>query len=332
MSTTLAKQRRIRRSELRAAIRYELDDFFRYSGSIDWITLILLTAPGFFLGFLGSFLLEQNDEILLLANPVMGIGAALLGMLIGGSLFFGAVSAVMVMVVVAENILDRRSERKDRITTLRYNTRYLKRSIVRGRVPLDVNETVAHELHRRSTETLAADAGRYERYLWRRWQNQRNQTRVALERSWEQDLEAAIGMLEKEYGQLMPGQVDASYPDETDVAWHLVHQPANVAVRRLLAEYVPVERDEFSGRLLFRRGVVYTPRWVYDLAAFGEQHTHLQTAYPMFQPSYRNSKVVGDESVPIGNADRETVEKLYDPNGDGPFRSLKETVETAQRL
>jgi hypothetical protein len=52
----------------------------------------------------------------------------------------------------------------------------------------------------------------------------------------------------------------------------------------------------------------------------------------MFQPSYRNSKVVGDECVPIGNADRETVAKLYDPEGDGPFRSLEETVESARRL
>jgi hypothetical protein len=100
----------------------------------------------------------------------------------------------------------------------------------------------------------------------------------------------------------------------------------------MLAEYVPTGRDEFSGRLVFRCGVVYTPRWVYDLAAFGERHSHLNMSPPMFYSTYRSLRPVGDECAPIGNADRETVEKLYDPDGDGPFRSLRETVETARRL
>lgn len=332
MNKLNTKKDRSLRSRLRATAQYELGDFFLYNGKIDWVSMAFVAAPGAFGGILAGLMLKTEGEALVSANPLLGITITIAFMALGVLVTCVGVSLVVVVVSLTMDLLGERTPKKERIRTLRYNTKYLRRSVVGGRVPLDMNEMVTHDLHRRRTITLADDAGPYERYLWRRWQRQRERTLAALALSWSQDLTTAISQLQKARLREDSARQDTSYHDETEVAWHLAQQPTNVAVRRLLAEYVSTEQSDFNGSLLFRCGVVYTPRWVYDLAAFGERHSHFRATYPMFQPSYRNSKVVGDECVPIGNADRETVAKLYDPEGDGPFRSLEETVESARRL
>jgi hypothetical protein len=332
MNTTKKHAKPSSWSRLLAAVRYELDDFVRYDGGIDWYAVALIAAPGVLAGILLGVTFEQGGDLLITLNPVLGIATTLALTVLGGLLSCGCVGLTIVSVSLIVNVIDARAAGRERIRTLRHNTKYLRRSVVGGRVPLDMNEAVTQDLHRRSTITLADDASSYERYLWRRWQRQRERTRTALALSWSQDLTTAIRQLESDLLQDEETHWGTYYPNKTEVAWYLARQPANVAVRRILAEYVPTEVDEFSGNLRFRRGIVYTPRWIYDLAAFGERHTHVHATYPLFQPSYRGSKVVGDECVPIGDVDRETVEKLYDPAGDGPFRSLTETVEVARRL
>jgi hypothetical protein len=332
MNTTNKQEDRSAWSRLRAAVRYELEDFLCYDGRIDWYGMSLTAMPGVVAGILLGITIEREGDLLIAADPVLGIAITVTLLGVGALLSCGGVGLTVVAVALIINVMDSRAAGKERIRALRYNTKYLRRSVVGGRVPLDMNEMVTHDLHRRRTITLADDAGPYERYLWRRWQRQRERTRTALALSWSQDLTTAISELESNLFQDDEVYWGTFYPNETEVAWYLFRQPTNVAVRRILAEYVPTEVDDLSGNLRFRRGLVYTPRWVYDLAAFGERHAHVQVTYPMFQPSYRSSKVVGDECVPIGNVDRETVEKLYDPESDGPFRSLTETVETARRL
>ena len=331
MNTTNKQEDRSAWSRLRAAGRYELDDFLRYDGRIDWYAMSLTAMPGVVAGILLGITVEREGTLLLAANPLLGIAVTVTLLGAGALLSCGGVGLTIVAVALIINAMDSRAAGKERIRALRYNTKYLRRSVVGGRVPLDMNEMVAHGLATLLI-VLADDASPYERYLWRRWQRQRERTRAALALSWSQDLPTAISQLQADLSREDPGQGGTPQLDETEVAWHLTRQPANVAVRRILAEYVPTEVDDVSGSLRFRGGIVYTPRWVYDLAAFGERHAHVQVTYPMFQPSYRSSKVVGDECVPIGNVDREMVEKLYDPESDGPLRSLTETVEAARRL
>lgn len=298
-----------------------------------------LSIMGVFL----SILVTSDAKYGIRTNLILWIGVTLLCIITVTLAYLAVVSVVIVLGAALEYILDGRPDRQSRRRALVENTRILKKSVVNGRIPLEHMENVLITLRTGGLSGEPAARGPIEVYLMSRWLRQRLIAVELIETSWQQALPEAMAQLtcyETQYASTPSSTISG---DTTEVAWYLARHPSDIAVLRLLSEYLPVQQttreyqtdgigESYSK---FRIGVVYTPRWVYELVHRAENFGRSSTER---QFSGRHSRLlkrratVGDECVPIGDVDREMVDKLYAPDGNGPLSSLRETVETARHL
>lgn len=332
--TNTAAQRektdRSRRSKFFVSLGQELRDYYRYGNQIDWLTVIGPAAFGAVFGLALSCAVADGERLLIETHTARWAFYAL-GFALGGALtFLATISAGLAGVICVELLREARHPMRERRRSIRENTRRLRNAIVDDRIPLSELEAVRTSLRMRDDSAGRPGRDWYERILVNRWRRQRAHVEGLLEISWRESLPEAIAYLKTESARVRRTPVTPEeLADSTEVAWHLASSPTNVAVQRLLCEYLPTERRDGNGRLEFRTGVVYTPRWVYLLVRPVENHHRAERQW-LFAPAGRNT--IGDECAPIGGVDRETVEKLYEPHGDGPLGSIREAVETARHV
>jgi len=314
----------------------ELRDHFYYGNRIDWVAALMPASLGTLFGLLLSLAIEEDGKHLVQTDTLRWVGAAAACML-GGTLLFLLVTPASLAVVVGIDLLHQAHRpRKERRRHIRENIRQLRGAIVNDRIPLADLETVRTSLRVRDDSSERTGSGWYERLLMNRLRHQRARVEGLLEISWQEALPEALAYPTENTRTLRRGKPnDSDLKETTEVAWYLAGNPVDVAVQRLLYEYLPTERKNGNGYLEFRAGVVYTPRWVYELAKLAEQSAKSQATGPWslrFDVRVGRYGTVGNECVPIGNVDRETVEKLYEPRGKGPLGSLRETVEAARNV
>jgi hypothetical protein len=341
LAGTSAKQERSKRSKRPGALSslgHELRDYYVHGGHVDWVSVLLPTSIGMLSGVLISFTVTDGDKYLIEQNPLLWAGVALACGLGVSVAFMAAIATGLAIVIGVELLLDAQHPRKERRNRIRENTRHLRDSLVGERIPLTNLERVRATLRLWDESAEQRGVGWYEHILMNRWRRQRELVEGLLEISWQEALPEAIAYLTAETMTMRSGKpTNADLKDTTEVAWHLACNPTDAAVQRLLSEYLPVERKNGNGYLDFRTGVVYTPRWVYDLVRLVENaaSASVRAAGPWsFGMNRRMGRqdTIGNECAPIGDVDRETVEKLYEPQGDGPLGSLREAVETARRV
>lgn len=314
----------------------ELRDHFYYGDRIDWVAALGPTSLGTLFGIFLSLTIEEDGEYLVQTDTLRWAGIAATCIL-GGALLFLLVMVAGLAVVVGIDLLHQaRRPHKERRRRIRNDIRQLRRAIVNDRIPLADLEMVRTSLRVRDDSAERTGSGWYERLLTNRLRHQRARVEGLLEISWQEALPEALAHLTAKAETITASKpAAADLKDTTEVVWHLAGNPVDVAVQRLLYEYLPTERKNGNGYLEFRAGVVCTPRWVYELAKLAEQSARSRAADPW---SFRINRwasrygTIGNECVPIGDVDRETVAKLYEPNGDGPLGSLRETVETARSV
>jgi len=317
-----------------SALRRELRDYyFSWQGDrIDGISLFLPISIGGLFGLLLSLTIETGETYLVVANTTLWAVIALAFMLAGAFGFTASITLGLVIVIGVELLRKPNHPRKARRRSIREDTRLLQDAVSNDRIPLQDLEKVRTSLRVRDEAAGRHGADWYERILVNRWRRQRERVERILEHSWQEALPEAIEYLREECAQMRRG--NPSDADDTEVAWYLAYSPINVAVQRLLVEYLPAERHNGNGHLEFRAGVVYTPRWVYTLVRAVENQSHVTTsrrwAFSPYPAATREA--IGNECAPLGDVDRETVEKLYEPDSDGPLGSIWETIETARNV
>lgn len=306
----------------------ETAEFFRHNGRIDWIGFSYPLAAGLMVGAAGLLLLVTTRSTATTASSLVLVGVlgALLGAVVVG---LGSLLLVLVITCIEQTCIAGDPARRRR-ADLRNEIRYLRKAVRSGSVPLEDIEQVTVHLRIRDGHEPNPDAGLRERLRWKRLRRWRRRVDSVLEASWLGSLPTAVGMLRAAYAarEQRPLVVD-----DIPTAWYLERTPPHAAVRRLLAEYTPSLRDERTGNIVFfNPGVVFTPRWVYELARAGaRQVSYSHMALPS-SVARRSRGGIGDECVDVGSADRETVAKLYDHDGNGPMKSLWDTIEAAKRL
>lgn len=340
LAGTSAKQEQSKRSRRPGALSslgHELRDYYAHGGRIDGVSVLLPASIGMLSGVLISFTVTDGGEYLIERNPLLWVGIALACGLGVSVAFVAAITTGLATVIGAELLMDARHPRRERRRRIRENTRRLQDSLVGERILLANIESIRATLRLWDESAEQRGVGWYERILMNRWRHQRELVEGLLEISWQEALPEAIKELTAQNKTMRRGKFAAvGIEANTEVAWHLACNPVDVAVQRLLYEYLPVERKNGNGYLDFRVGVVYTPRWVYDLVRLVE-NSATATARAAFGPwslgpNRRTGRrdTVGNECAPIGDVDRETVEKLYEPHGNGPLGSLQEAVEAAR--
>lgn len=318
-------------------LRRELRDYYyEYEGRIDTVSLLLPVSIGALFGLLVSLSLESDGEPLVVADTLLWALSAL-GLAAAGSFALVACITLSLSIVIGVEILrENSSPRRGLRRSIRDNIRQLKEAVVNDRIPLRNLESVRVSLRLRDGSAERSGTGWYERILVNRWRRERERVEGLLEVSWQESLPEALAYLTETADAVIRSRPSAAdLKETTEVAWYLAGNPVDVAVQRLLYEYLPTERKNGNGYLEFRAGVVYTPRWVYELAKLAEQSARSRAAEPWsfrFDGRAGRYGTVGNECVPIGDVDRETVEKLYEPRGEGPLGSLRETVETARNV
>lgn len=330
--TRRGRETRSHRPGFFSSMGRELRDLLYDGDRIDWVSLLMVSSMGSLFGVLLSLTLETDGEYLVRAETLLWAGFALLFML-GGALLWALVATTGMAIVIGVDLLHHAGRpRRERRLRIRENTRQLRDAIVNDRIPLADLETVRTSLRVRDDSAKRNGSGWYERLLLNRWRRQRARVEGLLEISWREALPEALELLKAETRRRRWGRpTDADLEDTTEVAWYLARNPAHPAVQRLLSEYLTAERKNGDGYLEFRTGVVYTPRWVYELVRLVEQSARASRDYfGGYRVAVQNT--VSDDYAPIGDVDRETVEKLYEPHGDGPLGSLREVVETARSV
>jgi len=117
--------------------------------------------------------------------------------------------------------------------------------------------------------------------------------------------------------------------DETVVVWRRPPLIRSIASQRLLAEF---SDSPVSALAPARPSVlVYTPRWVFDLVS-ADAYTRQDEM--LFYPGMRrpHPRVEPSVAVALDGAQRETVDKLFEPYGSGPMSDLVEVVRAALLL
>lgn len=312
------------RGLLRDALR-ETADFSRHGGRIDWIALSYPLLSGALIGACGALLVVGENPL----TMPLAAGAVTLGALAGALTSLAGAFVLVLTVMVFEQVGVRRAPARRRRKDLREEIRHLRKAVRTGRVPLaEIGRVTAH-LRMRDEREPHPEASSGERLLWKRLQRHRRRVDAVLETSWRDSLHEAIETLRSVHATRSTRPLVI---DDVPTAWYLERTPADLAVSRLLVEYLDGERDRRTGNVAFVAGVVFTPRWVYELAQAGSHHAYDRRMAPPGRYVKRSRGGIGDECVDIGSADRETVAKLYDHGGNGPMKSLWDTVEAAKRL
>lgn len=320
------------RARFLSSLGRELRDYHYDGPRIDWVALLLPASLGSLGGFLVSLTIEDGGNYLVATNTLLWAVIALGLMLAGTFMFHATITGGLAIVIGSELLREARRPHRERRDSIRNNLRHLKDSVVDGRIPLASIETVRATLRIRDESSERDGIGWYERRLVNRWRRQRDRIEALLETSWEQALPEAIEYLTQTARELRGTKPrTAGTEKDIEVAWYLARSPQDAGVRRLLCEYLPCERKAWKSPLEFRTGVVYTPYWVYDLVRDVENSRFSPFAGRWSFMTNRGD-TIGSECAPIGDTDRETVEKLHEPRGDGPLKSIRETVETARRV
>ena len=189
----------------------------------------------------------------------------------------------------------------------------------RSRLSFEEIEKVEWNLLDRARDQLHPDARLRERFLWKLRNRRRRLVGLALDGVWQRALPQVVEHLDGVRKNRSYLVLPALAVDDVPTVWYLQRSPANPATRRLLAEYVTVDGKPAGRGTKFVPGVVFTPRWVYELVK-GES------------PRDASRATCADECVEVGNADRDAIANLYEHEGDGPLGSLAEVVEVAKRL
>ncbi len=338
---TSVKPKHRKRTKRTPVLHNEIRSIFLHERRINGISEYLKALGG--LSCIGVFisLLVTNDEKYgIQANPVLWVGFTLVLIVCMVLLYLAVPIAVIASGTAVEYLLEGRLNRQRRRRALVTNTRILKKSVVNGLIPLMHLESVLKTLRINALSGEPAARGPVEAYLVGRWFRQRRIALQLLETSWQQALPDAMESLTRHENQYTNTSSSTISRDTTEVAWYLARHPSNIAVSRLLSEYLPVQqltqsKDIGDSYVEFHTGVVYTPRWVYELVRRAESSGR-STAETWFPNRYsrliKKHATIGNECVPIGDVDREMVNKLYEPYGNGPLSSLKQTVEIARSL
>jgi hypothetical protein len=248
-------------------------------------------------------------------TPGSLLRAGLLAFVIGTIVSFFGVLLLLYIGWLRERGEDARHFARERRQALRRKVWLFRNVVSDKRVRLEVYDLVSAELRVAPPKT---SAGFRERRLQRKYALLHARVAGIMESSRDESLETALRLL----GGGAPDF--ATRRDETPSVWHLARQPRNYAVRRLLYEHVPVSRaDAWSPSTRFIPGVVATPRWVWELVVRGERAWTTGEDLP---------GAVGEECVPLEDADMETLRALYEPGSSGPMRSLTEAVFAARTI
>jgi len=256
-----------------------------------------------------------------LVSHVGGLMEIVLGVPVGVALFF----AFRLVLVVGGTLLERASLRAEtgrkRREDLRSELSYLRgvAKAARSRLSFEEIEEVEWNLFRRAGDQLRPDARLRERFLWKLRNRRRRLANLALDGVWKRALPHVVGQLNEVRKNRSYLALPALVVDDVPTAWYLTCSPANPATRRLLAEYVTVDGKPAGRHAKFVPGVVFTPRWVYELVKGTS-------------PGDAGGTTRASECVEVGNADRDVIANLYEHEGSGPMGSLVEVVEVAKRL
>jgi len=303
----------------------EATDLYVYRGKIDWIFITYTLLCGAFLGAFSALLISA-DNVLTIPFRLLVVA---LGALAGALTFMVGTLVLTLTIAILEQVAVRRVPTRRRRKDLREEIRYLRKTVRTGHILLaDVGRVTAH-LRMRDEQGPHPEASFRERRLWQRLQRHRRRTDAVLETSWRESLQEAIETLRLARATR---STQSLVIDDVPTAWYLERTPANLAVSRLLVEYVDGTRDRRTGNVVFPAGVVFTPRWVYELVRAGTHDPRVRYMTSANPYEKRSKDGIGNECVDIGNADRETVAKLYDHDGSGPMKSLWDTIEAAKRL
>jgi len=271
--------------------------------------------------FYYSFLIFNVLLGLHLVSHVGGLMEIVLGVPVGVALF----CAFRLVLIVSGTLLERGELRakpgRKRREDLRSEVSYL-RGVVKAahsRLSFEEIETVEWNLLHRAGDKLHPDAGLRERFLWKLRNRRRRLVGLALDGVWQRALPQVVEHLDGVRKNRSYLALPALVVDDVPTAWYLPYSPANPATRRLLAEYVTVDGKPAGRHAKFVPGVVFTPRWVYELVKGTS-------------PRDAGGTTRASECVEVGNADRDAIANLYEHEGSGPMGSLVEVVEVAKRL
>lgn len=295
-------------NELRQAMKENhAKIFFNEDGKRNSIYYIILTM-NVFVGFV-------------LVPRVGGPMEIVLGVLVGVALFF----AFRLVLVVGGTLLERGELRakpgRKRREDLRSELRYLRdmTKAADSRLSFEGIEKVEWSMFRSARGQLHPDARLRERFLWKLRNRRRRLADLALDGAWQRALPQVVAHLDEVRKNRSYLELPALVVDDVPTAWYLPYSPANPATRRLLAEYVTVDGKPAGRHAKFVPGVVFTPRWVYELVKGTS-------------PRDAGGTTRASECVEVGNADRDAIANLYEHEGSGPMGSLVEVVEVAKRL
>jgi len=319
----------------------DLGDLLSEHHRPDWIALAYPAAIGAGPGALiGASLADDTRTRLLLAAA---------GLFAGASAAATALIAVMALILAVEHTMDRSQRRRGPGRTRRHQLRHRTRRLREktrtdrrtGRIPLENLDEAAAELSRTVEDHEHPHAGLRERHLRAKALRARHRAENTVERSWAGALDEAVETLtgQARSRRLLHGDETPLELDGSETAWYLLRTPNTTAVRRLLVEHLP-QRDGSGTDAppfapLFAPGVVYTPRWVHELALAGELHARSRRPWPWDHDTGGRRTwhcAIGEECVDTDGADHETIAKLYEPHGNGPLSSLSETVAIAKRI
>lgn len=141
------------------------------------------------------------------------------------------------------------------------------------------------------------------------------------------------GSFDRVVGEFLADNSNASKSalDQTASVWTSLPSVRTLAATRVLEGYAPLLGNiAFERRLDPGTSLVFSPRWVYDMVEFFESRTPTSLGEHMRMPGDRRSMFANPrQCVPLNSADPETVLRLYEPQGQGPFSDLGEVVQAA---
>lgn len=229
-------------------------------------------------------------------------------------------------IAVAEFMVDETDASRTTCRELRHYTRRLRRALRTGGSTLD-GFTKKRSIYQSCNTANTEPTGPWSRLRARRVERLRARLRTRLLETYDGSLDGILARYRT------ARNLTSTEPlDTTPMVWTST-QPQSIAALRVLETHAPLTGCITENRhFVAGTTLVFAPKWVYDVVV--DLESARASADPfgywmLMRPRY-SSPPRSAQCVALQGADPETVAKLYEPHGDGPFADLAEVVRAAQ--
>lgn len=234
---------------------------------------------------------------------------------------------ITVCVATCEFTAEATAESRSNCRALRDSTKKLRAALRDQYLGLE-DFRVQQEVYRRHDPSNVEFHGPWSRMRMRRVQRLRSRLRACLLARYE----SALAQIVSDYRQANCLAASVAL-DETPMVRSFRSPPVSIRSLRVLEGYAPLTGCVTEQRQLQTgTNLVFAPKWVLDVVELSERAAETDRMVRYWRGPYAFGSLARQVSqcVPLDGADPETVTKLFEPNGDGPYADLAEVIAAAK--